>query len=372
MTDRGEAVFARLATRPIPRVTRMMTIARDRGYRPTFIGALRDAAAPVQDSWDGFPLIRIGEHFPLVNGKGFATYARGVLRFNLALHAQLKARRPALIHASDFEASLGCVFYRLRHRAPLIYNIHDNLADRYSLPTALRRMLNVLEGLMVLLSSQALVPETFRRDSLPRWARAKVQVVRNSPIDTGWSEPALPADRIRVLYAGWLDNGRALAALLSLARENEWLEVRVAGEGDQRIIDRIAASGATYLGFLGHDAVMIETRRCHFVAAFYDPARPINRAAAPNKLAEALSCGRPVLINTEVLVAHAPSLANCAVRVPYADVASVAQLVKRVVDDDGGSSYRTMCREAREAYESDYAWSRIRTQVESLFSKFEG
>lgn len=365
-------VFARLATRPIPRVTRMMTVALSRGYEPLFVGALRDANAPSSDTWDGFPIVRVGRHFPLVNGTQLLVYCRGVARFNLELYSELRRRVPAIVHASDFEAGLACALYAKRHGVPLIYNIHDNLADRYNLPAALRYVLRVLEGLLVLLAREALVPEGFRRDALPRWVRARVRVVRNAPVDRGWSEPEVEAERVRVLYAGWLDEGRALQALLELARRHLWMDVRIAGEGSAEMIERVTASGATYLGFLGHVEVMAETQRCHFVAAFYDPVRPINRTAAPNKLAEALSAARPVLINDEVLVAHAPALVGCLVRVPYRDVLSVAAQVKDLYYTGGGLAYVTMCHEARKAYESDYSWETIRQEIDDLYARIEG
>lgn len=365
------AVFVRLASRPIPRVTRMMRVATERGYDCVYVGARRDVAMADKEKWDGFPVVRVGRHFPLVNGSRLLTYVGGVLLFNVALLRELARRRPAVLHASDFEAALGCLAYRLIRRVPIIYNIHDNLADRYDLHLVLRRVLNLLEGVVVLLADECVVPEGFRRDALPRWCRARVQVIRNAPVDLGWQEPDLSGDRVRLLYAGWLDEGRGLQGLLDLARAHPWLEVRLAGEGEAALRNRVVASGATYLGFLDHAEVMRETAACHFVVALYDPSRPINRAAAPNKLAEALSAARPVLINEEVMVAHAPAVAECVVRVPYAEIPSLADLVRALYFTDGGRRYRVMCQLARGAYESEYDWHGIRQQMDDLFARLE-
>ena len=360
------ALYARLASRPIPRVTRMMGVARDLGFECTYIGAQRDNEADTTGEWDGFPVVRVGTHFPLVNGKRPWTYLTGVARYNRALFRELRARRPAFVHASDFEVTPSCCLYKLMYRKPLIYNIHDNLADRYPIPRVLRSVLNALEGAVVLLSSRSVVPEEFRRTSLPSWCRARVSVIRNSPQDMGWVEPKMGERRIRILYAGWLDTGRGLSGLLQLAREHDWLEVRIAGEGDQEIIDEITSAGATYLGFLGHREVMTETGNCDLVAAFYDPVRRINRAAAPNKLAEALSVGRPVLINEEVLVGQSESLQDCLVRVPYGDLALISGKIWKIFNENAGSRFLEMCQAARKAYLLEYDWLMVREQMATL------
>jgi len=71
------AVFLRQGSRPIPRVARMMRVARELGYNPVFFGAYRDANLPAQDSWEGFEIQRVGKFFPLVNGTRLGTYALG-------------------------------------------------------------------------------------------------------------------------------------------------------------------------------------------------------------------------------------------------------------------------------------------------------
>lgn len=346
-----------------------MRIVADRGLQPTYFGSLRAENLARVDEWDGFEVIRIGPYFPLLNGRRPLVYLRGVFLFNLALLSELRSRRPRLIHASDSETMPASVLYHLVTGVPLVFNIHDNLADRYCVGPAIRGVLNALEGSMVRLSDAALVPESFRRAALPKWCQHRVHVVRNSPEDTGWSPPTLAGGRrVRVLYAGWLDWGRGLSALIELANQHAWLEIIIAGDGDSDVVEAISRSSATFRGYLSHAEVMAATKQADFVAAFYDPVRPINRAAAPNKLAEAFSAGRPVLINEEVLVAQAPELAACTVRVPYANIASVAALVRAVTRSD---EYAGMCRSARAVYESQYSWASIRQTLEEVLRRLD-
>ena len=101
---------------------------------------------------------------------------------------------------------------------------------------------------------------------------------------------------------------------------------------------------------------MRETAEAHIVTALYDPVRPINRYAASNKLSEALSCGRPALVNTEMVITNSLAEYDCLITVPYSEINSVAVEQMRAVMADGGVRYDAMCERAREAFEARYTW----------------
>lgn len=362
------AIFARMASRPIPRVTRMMHVARERGLRPLFAGAIRGEENERFSTWDGFSLVRLGQPFPLLNGRGVLTYLRGVVAYNRDLFQLLRKHRPEFVHASDIETLPACLAYRLNTRTAVLFNIHDNLADRYNIPMPFARLLNVVEGAAVVFAGRAIVPESFRRESLPRWCQSRVSVIRNTPKDQGATDPPPIANHpIRILYAGWLDWGRGLRGLLEIADRNSGIEVRVAGEGNPEVTEALRRSKAHFLGFLGHDEVIQETKRSHFVAAFYDPVRPINRAAAPNKLAEAFSAGRPVLLNTEVRLARSLEHHNCTVTVPYDRILDIADYVERLGNEP--KKYAAMCRSARARYDEEYSWASTHETIDRLFDE---
>ena len=342
----------------------MMSVARELGKHCVFIGAFRGKELRADDVWEGTPVRRVGVFFPPVNGKHAATYLKGVVRFWVGAARELVRQRPSFVHVSDFEAGLACAAYCTVTGTPLIYNIHDNLSVRYAVPSTLAYVLNVLEGGMVLWSDVSLVPEAFRQELLPAWCRYKVVVIRNTPIDMGERAAPEVASRANVVFAGWLDRGRAIEQMLELARRKE-INLVVAGEGDAAlVIDIPNIPAAKYLGYLNHGEIMEETAKAHFVAAFYDPVRPINRYAASNKIAEALSIGRPVLINSEMLVARELEEAGCAVVLPYSEL---PELPKRIAELFASGRYAEMCKNARAHYERAYKWSRIHDRTVEVY-----
>lgn len=365
MAEPREALFLRLASRPIPRITRMMHVVSDLGYTPRFAGASRDASLPRTDTWEGVVVERIGRSFPLVNGRRPLTYLGGVLSFWWAAMRHIAERRPALLHASDVEAAVPAIVAGRVLGIPVVYNIHDNLAVRYVVPSWLATMLNALEGVLVRLSDVTLVPEPFRRDLLPAWARARVHVVRNAPEDPGYHPRAVPRSVPRVLFAGWLDFGRGLREVLALASRGE-IALVVAGEGDPELQAQLRGTrNVEYLGFRNHAEIIGLTEECDYVAAFYDPARTINRYAASNKIAEALAVGRPVLTNVELEVAPGLVAAGAAIAVPYARIAEIGAMLVEL--RDAPARYAAAGLAARRHYDAYYHSSTVqRASLDAL------
>ncbi|MDH3378720.1 MAG: hypothetical protein OEQ39_17490 [Gammaproteobacteria bacterium] len=362
-----KSVFVRLGSQPVPRVQRGMKVAGEMGYDTIFCGAFRKVGLKKKEVWAGFPLIRVGRVFPLLNGRRPFLYLYSVIFFQFAFLRFLMAHRPQLIHASDAETMPASIVYSKIAGVKLIYNIHDNLAQRYNVPRFISVILNAIEGLMVLLSDASLVPEVFRRDALPKRCRGKVQVVRNTPEDLRYSAPTFDdKGTIRIFYGGWLDWGRGFREMVALTEALPEVNLRVAGEGSEEIIQFIKDHPQiTYLGFLEHSQSLEETKLCHFVPAFYKPVITINRYAASNKLAEALAIGRPLLINEEVEIVSLFGDSPAAIVKKFGDIEGTAEVVRTLFSDHG--KYVQACLKARELYEKYYRWEIAHETMRRVF-----
>ena len=99
----------------------------------------------------------------------------------------------------------------------------------------------------------------------------------------------------------------------------------------------------------------------------YDPARTINRFAASNKLAEAFALGRPVIVNSEMVIVEQFSSEPCLVCTAYGAVGELAQAIGRLVDEP--ALYLEACVSARELYEREYSWERARSAAQEVLGK---
>lgn len=368
MTSDRSAAFVRLCNRPIPRVLRMMLAAQELGFTPRFVGAHREPGLSRHDKWDDWEVERIGPFFPLVNGTKPLLYLWGIFRFGLATFFHLMKTKPDLVHASEFEAFWACRWYGWLKRKPVIFNIHDNLGQRYNCPGWAAWILNTMEGIAARLATTTTLPEEFRRTALPKWCRSNVKVVKNAPVDPGYHELApRQDDRVNVFYGGWLDAGRGIKPLCGMIAQSASCDLRLAGEGGPDLTEWVQhQERVEFLGYLNHKQVIAETGDCDFVAAFYDPVRPINRFAASNKIAETLAVGRPLIINSEQEIVGLLREYDCAVIVDYQDVESLGDSLAELRADE--ERYEAMCRRARKCYEEHYAWPIIWVAMMDLYA----
>lgn len=347
----------------------MMLVARESGFSTLFVGAKREPRAPEHDTWDDLEILRVGRYFPLVNGRRPLLYLWSVLSFGFELVRKLVQIRPAFVHVSDIEPYWFCRIYGWVSGAPIIYNVHDNLSQRYRWPESVAKVANIFEGLAVKTSACALVPEQFRADALPRFCRHKVVVVRNGPVDPGYCRPEpRTTGPVEISYAGWIDEGRGLSAMLSMARGAEHISLRLAGTGAPRLLAELEQVPNIHIdGAIPYQESLARTAQCDFVVALYEPSRVINRYAASNQLAEALAVGRPPIVNAEMKVAALLAAEHCAVIVPYDEAGEIGAKLTALRRDQ--RRYEAMCRAARRCYELHYAWATIRTLITEVYTR---
>jgi glycosyltransferase involved in cell wall biosynthesis len=358
----------RTSSRPIPRVIRMMIVAKEMKLKPVFVGANREEGLLTKDVWDGMEVNRVGGFYPMLNGAGFLTYIKGVFSYNLSAYKFIKNEQPAIIHVSDVESFPAAFVFSLFNKTRLLYNIHDNLAQRYSLPKIVNGALNILEGLIVKYSDETIVPEKFRALSLPKFCQNKISVIRNTPIDPGFSEPREKDKIIRIVFAGWLDKGRGIDTLLELSAVMPNVRLLIAGEGDKGLVDKIKGSpNCKYLGFLDHEKVLELTEKSDFVFAHYSPHRIINMYAAPNKLAESLAVGRPIIINGEAFVSRLVKDYECGIVTSYGDVDSLREAILDLFSEP--ATYDAMCNRARKLFEKEYCWEKVKLASQKIILK---
>ena len=360
------AVFVRPGSFPITRVVRNLRVAEARGYRTLYLGAARDAALPRKDRWEGFAIERVGIAYALLGGRKAWLYLAGVLSFALAANWRLFRLRPAIVHASDVEGMLGCLLYRLLfRRSRLLFNVHDNMHQRYACPAWMKSLMRTFEGVVARFADDIILPDERRVAALSPLAIQPPVLVPNTPEDPGTPSP-MPSGPTRLLLVGWLDWRRGVETARQLLDRTVDLELVVAGDGPPDVIAAIRSlPRTTYHGFVAHEEVFRLADGCHAFLALYDPVSEINRNASPNKVGDALALGRPTVINSEVAVAAELDAAGAALSVPYHDIDALAEAVATRLGN--AVSRERMSRAARAHYVAAYDWALFQPRVEALF-----
>tara|TARA_B100000965_G_scaffold406670_1_gene447065 strand:+ start:3364 stop:4464 length:1101 start_codon:yes stop_codon:yes gene_type:complete len=362
------AIFFRNGSRPVPRAIRMMKTAEELGYKSIFCGAFRNVSDTKESYLDGFQIIRVGKLYPLLNGKKILTYMYYTFFFCVSLYKYFKKTKPSLLVASDFEVMIPAIIYSKMYNIRLIYNIHDNLAERYNLPSFIRYILNIIEGAAAILSESAMVPEIFRKTSLPMWCQHKIHIVKNTPGDISFSKPPPFDEKIKLFYGGWLNWGRGIKELINIAESNPNIDIRIAGSGSDDIISFIEKhNSVTYLGHISHKQSIIETQNAHFIPSFYNPSTIINRYAASNKLAEAMAVGRPLLINSEMEIIKSFKDRNSYLSYNYENISNIGADLFQLMNEK--NKYLEMCKESRLIFEEQYTWNVAKKKMIELIKE---
>ena len=364
-----DIVCIRTSARPVPRLVRFVSVARELGKNAVYLGAIREEGLKYEDAVNEISVYRVGKFYPMLNGKSLLTYIWGTLAFNFSAFKFLVKTRPSIVHISDVESFLAGFFYKLIYRKKSIYNIHDNLAQRYPLPDSINSILNFIEGVIVSLCDASMAPEDFRVKALPVFCQKKVTVVRNSPknVDAFDEIDIDSTSDIVVVYSGWIDEKRGVTSLLNIADKIPQVKIIVVGEGDPSLIRKIVQHPkCEFKGYVSYKDSIELLEKAHFVYIHYSPERIINRFAAPNKLSESLAVGRVPIVNSEIVLSDKVKSNSCGIVTDYGDEEALMKEILAVAGDN--DCYRKMCVRGRELFDEEYSWDVISDRTKSVLA----
>src|SRR5690606_28259584 len=103
-----------------------------------------------------------------------------------------------------------------------------------------------------------------------------------------------------------------------------------------------------------HREILARTLGADLLIALYDPRVPNNRYASPNKLFEAMLCGKPIVVNGGTSMTSIVPDSGCGMVVPYGDSESFREAILLL---KGDPALRTrLGRIARVAYDTLCRW----------------
>ena len=279
--------------------------------------------------------------------------------------------RPDLAWVVNEELALSLLPLRYFLCRYLVCDIFDSLADRHSQRGSLIVGLLRLGTIAARAGSDRLiVTDEARKARLGRF-RYKAVVIGNYPEDPGPElSKSLPVGPVHLWVAGSLMGSRGLETALAVIDDCENVDIQSAGW----IYDSIAAEKflkhprVHFHGILSPAESLAAAAACDAVFAFYAPVSVNNRLASPNKIYDALSIGRPIIINEEVAVSKFVTDQNMGYTCKYDDVESLKRIVLALKAQR--SNLPEFADRARALLKKGYTWAamtqRIATVIEDL------
>jgi glycosyltransferase involved in cell wall biosynthesis len=353
---------------PDARLEKEAKTLADAGYTVTLLGWQRSGNAPPTENRSGYTIRRI---------KLMAPYGLKII-FYLPIwwtieFFQLLKLDWDIAHASDLDTYIPALLAAKIKRKRVVYDIFDFYADEIILPAPIRNCIAKTDIFLMRFADAVIIVDPSRLKQIGKPEDSDVHILYNSPDDLVSSTVTSQRQKeapFRIFFAGFLIPGRDFETIIEAGKEIGNIQIIIAGFGSLK--DRLVSlanqeSHVTFIGRIPYNEVIQRTLQSDLLFAFYDPGVPNNRYASPNKLFEAMMCGKPVLVNDGTSMADIVRKENCGLVVPYRDLNAIRQAILLLRDDPH------LCIQlganGRRAYEQEYGWKIMEDRLLALYQE---
>jgi glycosyltransferase involved in cell wall biosynthesis len=302
-------------------------------------------------------------------GTPFArTTLRAQLRFSWHVVRTLARIRPDVVCAVNEDNAVRVLpFKRLLYRR-LVCDVYDSHQDRASArPFATRAALNLLSE-WARWGADALIvtdDDRFSRLGRHRW---KCTVVGNYPEDPG---PGLARRAVggptRICVCGTLAETRGIRQLLAAVERSSDAVIVAAGWPNDDFADRefVRHPRVEFHGVVSPLRALELASGCDAVFAFYAPNCLNNIFASPNKVYDAMSVGRPVMINSEAKISDWIVRQSLGFACRYDD----QHRLRQIVDSLSGlrSAMPAAAARRRGMFAARFTWEKMERRLATIY-----
>jgi polysaccharide pyruvyl transferase WcaK-like protein/glycosyltransferase involved in cell wall biosynthesis len=356
---------------PDPAVEKGARWATDAGWQVKVVAWDRDGTHLPLERRNGYEVVRIGIR------AGFGVGLRNLaplVAWQCALLWWLltHARRIDVIKASDFDTVLPAILAATLLRKDYIYEIHDFYADSHHVPRALQKLVGKAEIWAARWAAVVLLPSESRIVQLAGCTPKRLAIICNTPEPVNGVQLYGSADTSEFLigYVGVLSKLRGLRELLSVLERNPDWKLEIGGYGvDHPMIERQlrALPNVKFHGKVSIKQSLDIYSRAQVIICTYDPSVPNHRLASPNKLAEALMLGKPLITAEGTSVDKFVKMYDLGAVVPYGDCHALENALSFVASWSP-ETRSAFARRARQIYEEKFSWSAMRQRFIGVLS----
>ena len=346
------------------------------GYEVTILEWDREATLPKVESVDNY----LCHRFRLKAPYGSLTVLLRLPFWELyQCYFLLKLKRKEVtIHACDFDTLLPALFAKFIKRTKLCYTIFDFYHDfPVNSPWFIKRtIVNVEKFALRFVDCLFMVNEDMYEEI--RGAKVKeVAYIYNCPEDycgikelTSRDKVTLP---IKIFYAGSITSIRGLKHMIDAVREVEDVKLIIAGTGTEEDVkaildEELLISGKLeYLGWIPYKQVIEGDLNADILFYFVDPTSLNGKYSSPNKLFEAMMCGKPIIANKGSFMSKIVEEEKCGITVPFGNVDAIRDAVAKLRDDP--ELRQKLGRNGRNAYDRCYNWELMQKRLIEAYSK---
>lgn len=292
----------------------------------------------------------------------------GQLAFTRHAIKTLRQLRPDAVHAVNEDNILRIGWLKGWAFQKLTCDVFDSHIDRQS-----HRLWPVRSAVFGLVQAtrwwcdQLIATDDVRFETFG-WARRKTIVIGNYPTDPG---PDLafqfPTGSPKVFVSGTLARDRGVEQLLNAAKQVPGFRIIAAGWAADDYSANVFLKDPI-VDFLGHitpQQSLEVAASCDALLAMYAPTCRNHILASPNKIYDALSVGRPVIVNSEARVSNWVDAHKVGHSNPYYDEAPLAEFLNSLIARR--ATLNEYATRARELFLQGYSWEAMESRLADIY-----
>jgi glycosyltransferase involved in cell wall biosynthesis len=298
------------------------------------------------------------------------TIAGRLLHMAFAIRV-LRNLRPDAVCAVNEDTAFFLLPFKGTLYTHLVCDIFDAISDRCTRRGLLIRAAADLITKVVRNSASHLIATDSSRFEQFGVHKYKTTVIENVPEDPGEDlSKIVPSGETKIWVAGSLHRSRGLEQILQ-AIDNCDAVILVAGWPNDEFARDVFVKHpkVRFLGVLTAQDALRHAASCDAVFAYYAPISRNNLNASPNKLHDAMSIGRPIILNAEVRIASFISEHEIGWTCPYDAVDQLRDIILAL-----GPHRRRLpsfSRRARSVFKHGNDWSEMEKRLAHLYSSLD-
>jgi len=206
-----------------------------------------------------------------------------------------------IIHCHDLDTLPIGVLLKKKFKIPLIYDAHEIWGYKEKEHFPGWRYYMFLEKYLMKHVDQIITVNDALKDYFKSITDKPVTIVMNcKEFDHAQYSPPQYED-FTSIYIGGLTENRFVSGMIDAAEKKSDIRLIIAGDGEPDFVAKIAdrcqrIPNVEFIGIVPFHAVLSETKRAHVVICMFNPENLNNRVGLPNKVFEAMVCGRPIIV----------------------------------------------------------------------------
>ncbi len=271
-----------------------------------------------------------------------------------------------IVHSCDFDTQYPAIIYKIIFKKTIVYMIYDFYANNLPpgnfqwLRNSIRLIIAQIEKFGIGFSDLLILVDESRYEEIKGAKIGRILYIYNTPEDL-FEQNMLPlttSDKapIIIFYAGVIHKFRGITHMITALKDlNDILLILAGSVVDNTLLPKANIQNVKYVGWIPtYEEVIRKTMESDILFRFSDPNHPKTRYESPNKLFEAMMCGKPIIVSDKSSMADIVKTEKCGIVVTYANLDEIKDAV--ITLKNNRSLREELGINGRMAYQKKYSW----------------